>query len=330
MLRRIIMTVTAVLGAAGLATVAVSASGTTVAVARTHPAAAGSICGTVKVAPKYKHVILIMEENNSYSSIIGSSSAPYLNSLAKACGLATDYHNITHPSLPNYIAITSATPLSKLGPFSTDCDPGGSCLSKSTSLFSQTAGKWKSYVESMPSACDHTSSGQYAAKHNPAVYYTDLTTCKTDDVPLGTLTNSALLKDFSSETTAPAFSVVTPNLCDDMHDCSVATGDSWLKQWIPKITATTVYKAKDTAIFIIWDEGEGGSYATLENCAAHATDVSCHVAAIVVAPSVPAGARVATAFTHFSFVRTVDGLLGLPALNAQSKAAASMVAPFNL
>lgn len=322
------MAVAVVSGTAGLATVAVS-PGTTVAVARIHPAAA-KVCGTAKIAPKYKHVILIMEENNSYNSIVRSSSAPYINALAKACGLATNYHSTTHPSLPNYIAITSATPVSHLGPFTSDCDPGGSCLSKSTSLFSQTAHTWKAYVESMPTACDHTSSGLYAAKHNPAVYYTDLTTCKKADVPLGSLTNSALLKDFSREATAPAFSVVTPNLCDDMHNCGVATGDSWLKQWIPKITASTVYKANDTAIFIIWDEGEGGSYSSLENCAAHATDVSCHVAAIVVAPSVPAGRQVATAFTHFSLVRTVDNLLGLPTLNAQAKAAASMVAPFKL
>lgn len=313
----------------GLAAVAVSVPGTAVAAPQGHPAKVTG-CGVTATAPKYKHVILIMEENNSYNSIIGSSSAPYINSVAKACGLATKYHNITHPSLPNYIAITSATPLSGLGPFVSDCDPGGSCVSNSTSLFSQTS-NWKSYVESMPSACDHTSSGQYAAKHNPAVYYTDLTTCNTADVPLGVLANSAVLKDFSSETTAPVFAVVTPNLCDDMHDCSVATGDKWLSRWLPKILATPVYKGNDTAVFIIWDEGEGGSYAALENCAANPTDVSCHVAAIVVAPSVKAGTTVATpSFTHFSFVRTVDDLLGLPGLNAQSKAATSMVKPFNL
>ncbi len=327
-MRRIMRALAAGSGAVALVAVGLWAPVTATAVASAHPAAA-AICGTTTTVPKYKHVILIMEENHSYSTIIGASSAPYINALAKACGVATNYHNITHPSLPNYIAITSAAPFSQLGPFSTDCDPGGTCLSKSASLFSQT-GKWKSYVESMPSDCDHVTSGEYAARHNPAVYYTDLTTCKTDDVPLGTLTNSALLKDFSSESTAPAFSVVTPNLCDDMHDCGVSSGDSWLSKWIPKITATTVYKAKDTAIFIIWDEGEGGSYARLENCAAHLSDVSCHVPAIVVAPSVPSGTKVATSFTHFSFVRTVDVLLGLPPLNAQAKAAATMATGFKL
>ena len=318
------------LSVAGVSTVTAGTAGANPA--RPAPRAVTGMCGLVTAAPKYKHVILIVEENNSYKSIIGSTQAPYLNSVAKACGLATNYHNTTHPSLPNYIAITSATAFSGLARFSSDCDPGGTCLSASTSLFSQTeaAGKWKSYVESMPKPCAKASSGQYAAKHNPAVYYTDLKTCGTADVPLGSLTSSALLKDFSSETTAPAFAVVTPNLCDDMHDCSVATGDKWISQWLPKITATTVYKAHDTAIFIIWDEGEGGSYSTLENCATHTTDVSCHVAAIVIAPSVKAGTLNGTLFTHYSFVRTVDDLLGLPALNSLSKAAASMVTPFNL
>lgn len=292
---------------------------------------ATSPCGTVTTKPTIKHVVLIMEENHSYSTIIGSGTgATYINTLAHQCGLATSYRNITHPSLPNYIAITSALPLSKLGPFESDCPPGGSCLSSSQSLFSQVgAHGWKAYDESMPRACDGSTAGTYAPKHNPAIYYTDIpaATCKANDVSLGTLASSPFLKAFGSETTAPKLSVVTPNLNDDMHDGSVAKGDTWLKNWLGKVLATPVYKSGNTAVFVIWDEGEGGSYTIGENCAT-SSDVSCHVAAIVVAPSVPAKS-VSTKFTHYSFVRTVEELLGLPLLN-QATTAASMVSAFNL
>lgn len=323
------------IGSSAIGLIASSVSLTSTASAAPRTQTASGVCGVAGTGtPTYKHVIVIMEENHSYNTIIGSGTgAPYINGLAKSCGLATTFHNISHPSLPNYIAITSATAIGGLSRFDSDCNPGGSCLSSSQSLFSQVAtkGGWKSYEESMSSPCDGSSSGGYAPKHNPAVYYTDISsaTCKASDVPLGTLSNSPLLKDFSSEASAPAFALVTPNLNDDMHDGSVSAGDTWLNKWMTKLTATTVYKANDTAIFIIWDEGEGGSYSSGENCTTHASDVSCHVAALVVAPSVPAGTSVSTTFTHYSFVRTVEELLGLPLLN-QAKSAKSMVAAFKL
>jgi hypothetical protein len=292
------------------------------------------MCGVTTTVPKYKHVVFILEENTSYSGIIGSSQAPYINSVAKACGLATNYHNITHPSLPEYIAMTSGLPLSQLTPFLPDCTPSATCESASTNLFNQLPSKWKAYDESMPSNCDKANSGNYAPRHNPAVYYTDLnSTCKTRDVPLGSTSNSNLLKDFSSETTAPAFAFVTPNLCHDMHgdgSCSsglVKSGDSWLSTWLPLITATTVYKANDTLIVIVWDEGAGGSGG--ENCATNTTDQSCHVPAILVAPSVKAGTVSSTLFNHYSLLKTTEDILGVPELGRATKAT-SMAAAFNI
>jgi phospholipase C len=327
MLHRKLTALAAGAAAIGLAATGVSVGGACAAVKA--PRVSPGLCGTVAKAPTIKHVVLIMEENHSYNTIIGSGTgAPYINGLAKACGLATAYHNITHPSLPNYIAITSATALSRLTPFDSDCDPGGSCLSHSQSLFSQLgASGWKAYDETMPSPCYGTSYASYAPKHNPAVYYTDITkaTCKANDVPLGTLSSSPFLEAFASETTAPKLSVVTPNLNDDMHDGTVPQGDKWLNNWMQKLTSTSVYKSGDTAVFIIWDEGEGGTYP---NSCAKSTDVSCHVAALVVAPSVKAKS-VSTPFTHYSFVRTVEALFHLPLLN-QAKSAASMVSAFNL
>jgi phospholipase C len=295
--------------------------------------AASGPCGTVTTPPVYKHVIIIMDENQSYSDIIGNTSqAPYINSLASECGLASNYHNITHDSLPNYLGITSGVAYKKLLPFDGDCLPSSSCHITTANLFSQ-ASSWKEYAEGMPSNCYKSDSGNYAPKHNPSVYYTDLSNCSTDDVPLGTTSNSQLLTDFSSESTAPAFSYLTGNLCDDMHGASgcesglIKAGDTWLSTWIPLITASKVYQDGDTAIFLVWDEGAGGS--TGEKCYNNTTDQSCHVPAIVIAPSVKAGTVVSTQFDHWSTMKTIEQLLGLTQIG-QAKTATSMESAFNL
>lgn len=293
------------------------------------------ICGSRFDVPAYAHVIVIAEENHSFADIVGSPNAPYINTVANQCGLATDYHSITHPSLPEYIAATSAPPYDKLTPFLSDCVPAPGCQSGAENIFHQ-APSWKSYAESMPANCGRTNVGTYAPRHNPAVYYTDLPDCATNDVPLGTTSSSPLLNDLQSDATAPAYSWVVPNLCDDMHGhtgCAtgpalIQAGDSWLKQWLPLITSTPTYQAGDTAIFIFWDEGEGGNSETGERCAASA-DPSCRVPAVVIAPSVPTGTRSGTFFTHYSLLRTAEDLFGLPAIRSAATAA-SMVAAFNL
>ena len=101
--------------------------------------------------PRYSHVVWIWMENHSYGSVIGSASAPFENQVARECGLATNYHNVTHPSLPNYIAATSGLPASQLGVEKSDCDPSPSCSLGPgvASIFSQ-APTWKGYAESMP------------------------------------------------------------------------------------------------------------------------------------------------------------------------------------
>lgn len=316
-------------GALGLGAAGISAASVTQAGAS--DSAAPAMCGTLATAPTYKHVMVIMEENFSYTSIYKSSSAPYINSVMTACGLATNYHNITHFSLPNYIGMTSGYKLSQLGPYLNDCLPSAcSVPSSSNSIFNEVASKggWKGYDESMPSACDKSDAGNYAPKHNPAVYYKGLSaaSCKANDVALGTTTSSALLKAFASESTAPAYAFVTPNLVDDMHQGSISAGDNWLKKWLPLITASTVYKGGDTAIFIIWDEGEPSTAG--ENCVNSAAQ-DCHVVAMVVAPSVKPGTTVGTSFSHYSFLKTAEDLLGVPELGS-AKTAVSMASGFNL
>jgi hypothetical protein len=270
---------------------------------------------TGSAAPvRYDHVIWIWMENHPYSAIIGSSSAPYENQLANACGLATDYHAVTHPSLPNYIAATSGGTQG----ISDDNPPSSHPLSVA-SIFSQVraaGGTWRAYDESMPSNCALSSSGSYVVKHNPAAYYTGIRSdCASWNVPMGTTAGGAFLNDLNSGS-LPTFAFITPNMCNDTHDCSVATGDTWLQAWLPKIFASPNYQAGRTAVFLTWDEDDGSS--------------ANRVATIAMSPSVTAGTKVTATFNHYALLHTTEEMLGITSYLGSAANAASMRSAFGL
>ena len=309
---------------AGAPAVAAAATGTrpaaSAAAARPAAAAASSPCGTRTSAPAYKHVIWLWLENHSFDTIIGSPQAPYLNSLATECGLATNYHNITHRSLPNYVGATSGLGFPALASFTGDCSPHPGCATSAPSIFGQGE-TWKAYQESMPSNCYPKNSGEYVVHHNPPPYFTTLAGCGTFDVPY-----TRLAPDLAAGT-LPAFSFITPNVLDDMHTGTIAEGDKWLAANLPAILNSPEYTDGSTAVFITWDEGHGGTVG--EQCATNKTDVSCHVATIVISPSTKPGTRSATLFNHYSLLRTAEQLLGLPLLG-EAASYPSMVAAFHL
>jgi hypothetical protein len=282
---------------------------------------AGPTCGTQPTPPAtYAHVVWIWMENHSYEAIVGSPEAPYVNGLIADCGLATNYHNVTHPSLPNYIAATSGlTRRIVRRHFRSDCDPGGSCRTSADSLFSQ-ATTWRAYEEAMPSNCLGQDANPYAVRHNPPPYFTSLAGCATNDVPY-----TELAADLQADT-LPAFAFVTPDLCHDTHDCSIGTGDDWLAAELPKILASPAYQSGTTAVLITWDEGEGGRS---HRCESNTRDVGCQVATVVVSPSTPAGTTSAQLFNHYGLLRTTEEMLGIPLLGEAARAA-SLRAPFNL
>jgi hypothetical protein len=245
-------------------------------------------------------------ENHSFGDIIGNTAqAPYLNTVASECGLATNYHNLSHPSLPNYIGATSGLTLRNLKPFDPDCNPSKKCSTTAPSIFSQGE-TWKAYEESMPSNCAPSNSGECAVRHNPPPYDSTLTGCANFDVPY-----TQLATDLTANA-LPAFSFVTPNLIDDTHDGTIADGETWLSNNLPTILSSPEYQNGSTAVFITWDEGTGGK--TGEDCSTNTTDPSCLVATIVISPSTPAGATSATLFNHYSLLDTTEQLLGLPPL----------------
>jgi phosphatidylinositol-3-phosphatase len=310
---RLLVTAAVVLAAAGTATGVTAAS----------PAAVSGPCGTAAAPHTYQHVIWIWMENHSFGDIIGNTSqAPYINSLAGSCGLATNYHNTTHPSLPNYLAATSGLAQAQLPALSfLDCNVSVICDTSARSVFGQGE-TWKAYQESMPSNCDTSNSGEYAVRHNPPPYYTSLSGCASHDVPYTQLATDL------ARGALPAFSFITPNLIDDMHDGTIAQGDAWLAKNLPAILNSGPYLAGTTAVFITWDEGSGGY--PIEDCDdTTTTDSSCHVATIVISPTTPAGATSGTFFSHYSLLATTEQLLGLPKLG-QAKSSATMTAAFHL
>jgi phosphatidylinositol-3-phosphatase len=127
----------------------------------------------------------------------------------------------------------------------------------------------------------------------------------------------------------PAFSFITPNLIDDSHNGTVADGDTWLSRNLPTILSSAEYRNGSTVIFITWDEGEGGGYASGEHCATNASDISCHIAAVVISPSTEAGTQSGTLFNHYSLLATAEQLLGLSKLG-QAASAVTMTKAFNL
>ena len=314
MRNRLLLAAAAMLAATGMAAGVTAAS---------TAAAASGPCGTATTPHAYQHVIWIWMENHSFGDVIGNKSqAPYINSLAASCGLATNYHNTTHLSLPNYLAATSGLAQAHLPLLSfVDCGPSVICHTSAPSIFGQGE-TWKAYQESMPSNCDKSDSGAYSVRHNPVPYYTSLSGCATRDVPY-----SQLATDLA-DSTLPAFSFITPNMTDDMHNGTIAQGDAWLASNLPAILNSKQYQAGTTVVFITWDEGAGGF--PVEDCDdTGTTDSSCHVPTIVISPTTPAGATSAAFFSHYSLLSTTEELLGLPKLD-QAASAPTMTAAFHL
>ena len=291
------------------ATTTTAAATTTTAAATTTTATGGGagLCGA-NPGVGIRHVVWVFMENHSFADIVGSGEAPFINgTILPGCGLATNFTAETHPSLPNYLAATSGSTLG----VTTDCQPA-SCPQSATSIFEQVqaAGlSWRAYNESMPANCSKTDSGRYAARHNPAVYYTNIAAaCQQFDVPS---------TGFAADVNAgrlPSFTFFTPNLCNDMHDCSISTGDTFLKGLVNTLVAGPNYRSGDTAVFITWDEGEGGSQ---------------NIVTMVLSGSTPPGTRSATAFNHYSMLATAEDLLGLGRLR-NAAGASSMAAAFGL
>jgi hypothetical protein len=249
--------------------------------------------------PDFDHVFIIVEENKAADDIIGSPDAPYLNQLAQANAINASYYAVAHPSLPNYLALTGGSTFGT----TTDCLPAD-CSVSATNIadLAEAAGKtWKAYNESMPAPCSLTDSGNYAAHHNPFLYYTDINTnsarCDAHDVLY-----SQLATDLQSAATTPSYVWITPNLQDDMHDGTVAEGDAWLQANLPAIFNSPAWTTQKSVLFILWDEDDGSG----DNL----------IPSVVVSPLVHPGFVSNSYYTQYSIPKTIEMAWGLPAMTS--------------
>jgi phosphatidylinositol-3-phosphatase len=262
----------------------------------------------VSTSATIKHTIIIVLENKSYSQVYGSSSAPYMNSIANKYTLLTNYYATTHPSLPNYIAMIAGSTFGITDDSAPSSHTSIAGNKEIVSLLKQKAVSWKTYQESMPSSCYKTSSGLYAVKHNPFVYFSDVTAkasyCKAHVVDF-----NALNKDLTNNA-LPQYAFITPNLKDDGHDTSVSYADNWLKGFLPKLINSPSFA--NSVIFVTFDEDNKSS--------------GNHVYTAVVGPStiVKQAYKSSTKYTHYSLLATIENIYGLGNLGRNDASASVM------
>ncbi|MEA2506241.1 MAG: phosphatidylinositol-3-phosphatase [Actinomycetota bacterium] len=297
-----------------------------------------------------RKVMWIAMENRSYAVLNNATAAPYLHgTLQSAGGSATNMHSETHPSLPNYLAMTTGSTQGIA-----DDNPPAKHHITVANIFGQVDPAWKTYAEVMPSNCyqkDGTFADgtKYVVRHNPPTYMVSPplnapnSDCNVNDVPAGATSLGNLALDLTAGT-LPSFSLVVPGLCHDMHpapagySCAptspITAGDQWLAQWMPSIFNSPDYVSGSLVVFLTWDEGTGGASIRGMDClsATYLSDPGCHIPTLVFSSGTTGGTKVATFFSHYSMLRTTEEVLGLPtdALGPNVSGAASMSQAFNL
>ena len=261
-------------------------------------------CASAQV-PLSKHIVLVLEENHSYSSVIGSSSMPYLNSLANKYALATNYYADTHPSIGNYFMLTTGQIITNNDAYT------GTVTSDNIVRRIITAGKtWKSYAESLPSTGYIGGDVYpYCRHHNPFTYFSDVKNSTNERQHLVSFTQ---FKTDRANNQLPDYSFVIPNKCNDGHDCSLLTADNWLKANIAPLLLTAPFQTGgDGILAIVFDEA-----ATSDTRSGGG-----HVAAVVVGPKVKHGYRSATFYQHQNALKATLQALGITTYPGASSSA---------
>ncbi|MDN4645847.1 alkaline phosphatase family protein [Arthrobacter sp. PsM3] len=272
------------------------------------PPPTGSAPSGSAQAAAIDHVVIIVMENKAASRILGADDAPYLNSLARENAVAANYHAITRPSLPNYLALTSGTTAG----ITSDCHPAAnSCEADVRTIadeISSSGRQWRMYADGMPEPCQAEDSGRYAVKHNPFMYYPSVT----DDRALCTdrvVPFSRLDADLKTDRSLPDYVFITPDMCNDTHNCPVSSGDDWLSRQVPKILAAPAFTTENSLLVVTYDEGDGSSD---------------QIAAVFAGPAARKGYTSETRFTHYSLLRTIEDAWGLNPLTDNDRNAAGM------
>jgi hypothetical protein len=256
--------------------------------------------------PEFGHVVLVVEENHSYSEVVGNSAMPYLNSLASQYGLATQYFANTHPSIGDYFMLTTGQLVTR--------DDGFTDTVGVDNIVRQliAAGKtWKSYAESIPSTgYTGNDSYPYSKRHNPFAYFIDVVNSSTQS------NNLVSLSQFHSDLSngqLPNFSFLVPNLLDDAHDGSLQLADAWLQSNIAPLISSPAFQ-KDGLLIITFDEAEIND----------STHGGGRIAAFIISPKARQGYRSTALYQHQSTLRLILRGLGIQTYPAAASTAPEM------
>lgn len=276
----------------------------------------GGVCRSSTGVPAFGSVYLVMMENTSLSSLQGNSNAPYINMLFNTAAVATSYTSVAHPSLPNYIALTSGGTQGIV----CDCDAAGdartcnatcivipscNCNQNVTHLgdeLDEFALSWRAYGQSMGEPCNLVTAGAYATRHLPFLYY--------DNVQMNATRCTQRVVDytnFMADRGTYRFSMISPDLCHDMHDsCEplnqpIEQGDQWLGANVPLITGSPGFSTNGV-VFIVWDEGN--------------LSLDDHIVLIVVSPLAKLAFTTTVAYNHYSLLATIEDGLGVPRIGS--------------
>ena len=250
------------------------------------------VCAGAQAAPRpvpaFDHVIVVVLENKQRDEVLRNPSAPAFNAFAARGAVLSGYRGVTHPSLPNYLALISGWTWG-IERNCTSCTVPGRSLADTLEAEGLT---WKAYAEGLPRAgWTGRGSGRYAKKHVPFLYFRRVVSRPERlrrVVPL-----EQLRRDLAARK-LPAFALVVPDLCHDMHDCPVATGDAWLQRFLPPLL-----KLPGTLVVVTFDEGRGNDQ---------------RVPALALGPLVRPGSSFAPSITHYSLLRTIEDGFGLERL----------------
>jgi hypothetical protein len=268
----------------------VAIGSTTMTVSTTSP------CGSGAPPPAtYQHVVVVMEENRTWARVGGPGFAamPYAHSIATRCAFYTQWHetNPNQNSLTQYIGLTSGVD----NPATVnDCAPSATCRSTDDNIYRQVrvaGGTPRTYVEGATTGC---SAAGNAAKHIPALYYygaNDHSFCRREVRPLGELDVNHL----------PTFAMIIPDLCNDGHDCANGRVDAWLHVHLAALLAGSNYRTGTTAVFVLYDEDRPAPN-------------------LLIAPTADKGPLASPIARHSAALRTIEAMLGLPALASVSGA----------
>ncbi len=264
------------------------------------------------LVPNFKHIIVFFFENHEYGSVIGNRAMPNYNQYADENAILTQYYAITHPSLPNYLAVFGGDTFG----VTSDCSK---CFVSAANLVDQIEASghtWRAYFQDMPHPCYLGDTITYVQKHNPFIYFDDIrqdaARCNQSIVPLSQL-------DTDIATGAlPDFVYIMPNSCvstdDDFSnpDCTLSLADGWLGGVMAELLPYLNQRASEEPYLIVltWDEGQGN-----HSCCGLPTDAGGRVPTILISPLVKSGFQDDTPYTHYSLLKTIEAAWGFPFLS---------------